>query len=385
MTTQSFKPLNSKDVVTTRELLHESIPITGSLLSGTYGNTATSTEFPNEPNIKNFSHGMFQSIYDYPYLSSSANHIFDITVGYSTSSSWAHSDEPIPNGDNTQNTAKLNIYNQMAQGLVGHDHTGSIKTFQIPGGDLIREAYFVNFSRLLVKDEIKKGSFSIEFGTGSTFVTAHDYAGSTRKLVDYGATTYYTDSPAGDYAVLTMSANPPEWEQGGKPAGLIYYQAGIAVLSASMFWPLDASHIEKNADHDADDYIAISGSGVGLTKDDDNLTFKNLLVSSSISGTANALRRRIDNLEFQNTTELNSTVHFCRLNHGEFNYSSNPTYLSESKIQVKGNDKSALPISYVTTIGLYGPDNALLAVAKLSRPLKKTSTNEITLRVRLDY
>ena len=56
MTTQSFKPLNSKDVVTTRELLHESIPITGSLLSGTYGNTATSTEFPNEPNIKNFSH-----------------------------------------------------------------------------------------------------------------------------------------------------------------------------------------------------------------------------------------------------------------------------------------------------------------------------------------
>ena len=42
-------------------------------------------------------------------------------------------------------------------------------------------------------------------------------------------------------------------------------------------------------------------------------------------------------------------------------------------------------ISYVTSIGLYSSDNILLAVAKLSEPLKKDPTNEITLRVRLDY
>ena len=91
---------------------------------------------------------MFQSIFDYPHLSSSANHLFDLTVGYSTASTWA-TGQPIPDGDNTQNTEKLNIYNQMAQVLVGHDHTGSIKEFKIPGGDTIREAYFINFSRLL--------------------------------------------------------------------------------------------------------------------------------------------------------------------------------------------------------------------------------------------
>jgi len=43
------------------------------------------------------------------------------------------------------------------------------------------------------------------------------------------------------------------------------------------------------------------------------------------------------------------------------------------------------PVSYMTTVGLYSPDNELLAVAKLSEPLKKTPTNELTLRVRLDY
>ena len=68
----------------------------------------------------------------------------------------------------------------------------------------------------------------------------------------------------------------------------------------------------------------------------------------------------------------------------EFNYSSNPTYLSASKMKVK-NERSDEPISYITTVGLYGANNELLAVAKLSEPLKKTPADEFTLRVRLDY
>ena len=225
----------------------------------------------------------------------------------------------------------------------------------------------------------------MSFGTGSTFATAHDYGGDARTLYDYGDTTYYTDSPAGDYAVLTMSADPPDPEEGGKPAGLVFYQAGVVVLSASMFFPYDPDQMQPTEDHDNDNFLVITGSGAKNTKDDDNFSFRQLLVSSSISGTANALRHRIDNIEFQNTTELNSTIHFCRMNHNEFNYSSNPTYLSGSQIIVKNNNVLQPPRSYVTTVGLYSADNELLAVAKLSEPLRKDPTNELTLRVRLDY
>jgi len=70
--------------------------------------------------------------------------------------------------------------------------------------------------------------------------------------------------------------------------------------------------------------------------------------------------------------------------HNDFNYSSNPTYLDSSQIRVKTR-ASDTPVSYITTVGLYSADNELLAVAKLSEPLKKDPTNEITLRVRLDY
>ena len=92
----------------------------------------------------------------------------------------------------------------------------------------------------------------------------------------------------------------------------------------------------------------------------------------------------MENISFNNTTELNSTIYFCRANNNDFNYSSNPSYLSASKIRVKDN-VSDPPLSYVTTVGLYSPDNELLAVAKVSEPLKKDPTDEFTLRVRLDY
>ena len=132
----TFKTLRSKDVVSTRTMLHEAIPITGTIISGTY----------NDLNIKNYSHGIFQSVFDYPYLSSSANHIFDITNGYSTGSALSAS-------TNTQNAKKTNIYNELAQILVGFDETGSIRLFDedgdLTGGTKLQECFFLNFTRLL--------------------------------------------------------------------------------------------------------------------------------------------------------------------------------------------------------------------------------------------
>jgi hypothetical protein len=109
-----------------------------------------------------------------------------------------------------------------------------------------------------------------------------------------------------------------------------------------------------------------------------------LFETGSINDCNFAFRNRIRNITFNNTTELNSAIHFCRINHNDFNYSSNPTYLTGSQIRVKINPTDA-PISYFTTIGLYSPDNELLAVAKVSEPLKKDPTQEMILRVRLDY
>jgi len=70
--------------------------------------------------------------------------------------------------------------------------------------------------------------------------------------------------------------------------------------------------------------------------------------------------------------------------HNEFNYSTNPTYLSGSKIRVKTTSTDT-PVAYITTVGLYNDNNELMGVGKLSEPLKKTPDTEFTIRARLDY
>ena len=357
----TFSHLTNRDMTATRTLLHESIPLTGSILTGTYSPAVV------DNNIKNYAHGMWQSCYDYPYLSSSANHILDVTVGYATGSVLSSSTPTL------QQEKKINIYQQMAQLLVGHEDSGEIKPFDrdgdlAAGGTKIKEAIFVNFARLLTKDEIKKGSFKFEVYTGSvkpgsTWLPQEDLA----TIEDHGAaTSYKTNSPVGDYAILYTSSADINTESG---VGLVYYQAGIAVLTSSIFT-----------------YKGLGPAGAQANMGPGFLsgTSQSLLTGANVQTYADCFRNKIKNISFNNTTELNSTIYFCRANHNDFNYSSNPTYLNNSKIRVKNVAQDA-PVSYITTVGLYSADNELLAVAKLSEPLKKTPSNELTLRVRLDY
>lgn len=381
----SSKLLTPKDQVSTRTLLHEAVPMTGQLMSGTYG--GDTTDLGSEGNIKNFSHGMFQSVYDYPFLSSSANHICDLTMGYSSHSVLSQSTVT----DAVQQVKKINMYNEMAQVLVGFNESGSIREFDEDGdltqGTKIQEAFFVNFTRLLAKDEVKKGSFSLKLGVNSEYGTP--FAGGTNSgsitLTDYsGSSGYKVNSPAGEYGILYATSSQASGDEnplaagfdanGQYPAGLIYYQAGIAVLTASVFTgglltvPPSASFMEP-----------AEATSVGLAG-----SLTGSFTGSAISGNCNFLRHRVESISFNNTTELNSTVYFCRANHNEFNYSSNQTYVSGSKFVVKVNAND-LPVAYPTTVGLYSADNELMAVAKLSEPLKKDPTTEFTLRVRLDY
>ena len=388
----TYKSFLSNDIASTRTLLHEAIPITGSIVSGTYNATKT-TVLGSEANIKTFGHGMFESTYDYPYLSSSANHIFDVTVGF-------HSSSPVSGttSGHSQVAKKINVYNQMAQYLVGYDHTGSIKKFKLPtpGEAEMNECYFVPFSRLLSKDEIKKGSFTMELAaSGNTAFNQTPALMTDRiKITDTsGSSGYHVDSPAGEYGVLFASSSTDDaavapWlstetlgnSKTNPPCGLIYYQAGICVLSASLFNNATAHGGLLGASVSP----AKSPKVVKLGLDNDTTGFLLAATGATISQLADGFRNRVYNISYNNTTELNSTIYFCRVSHNDFNYSSNPTYLSSSQLRVKTMAADS-PVTYITTIGLYSADNELLAVAKLSEPLRKDPTNELTLRVRLDY
>jgi hypothetical protein len=390
----TFKNLSQEDISNSRTYLYEQIPITGSIVSGTYSSSA------GEGNILNYSHGMFQTVYDYPYLSSSANNLMDITVGFGSGSLLASQVNVANYGKK-----KKNIYNQLAKVLYGTDVTGAINLLDRDGvtdssADKMPNGFFLTFSRLLVKDEIKKGTFKLKLAlSGGTSASPVGTQNDSNRFVLTGTLSdlsgafatpgYLTNSPVGDYGILYLSesAAGSKANYGSNPdprVGLIFYQAGVVFINSDIFAAYSAS---------TDSSVSLVTSSRGqlaapalMTGSTANyLHVQDLFLSGTVSDACDSFRRRLYNVEFQNTTQLNSTIYFLRANNNEFNYSSNPTYLSGSQIVVKGGLRQNAPVSYITTAGLYSSDGDLMAVAKLSQPLKKTEEQSLILRVRLDY
>ena len=83
--------------------------------------------------------------------------------------------------------------------------------------------------------------------------------------------------------------------------------------------------------------------------------------------------------------QIKSTHYFCRVKHGMYNHSQNPTYYSGSDNALAVPSFRTDPKSYITTVGLYNDSNELLAVAKLSRQILKSTSREALIKVRLDF
>lgn len=378
--TSTTKKFNASDILTTTTDLYESIPITGSIVSGAYAEPDQANS-----NIKSYTHGMFQSVYDYPHLSSSANLLFDVTAGFSGDSTLeANASASATAAVKTARTKKMNMYNQMSQLLVGYDTTGSHRSFDqdgdLAGGLKHDDVIFLAFSRVFTKDSIQKGSFTMKVGINAGYSASTAY--SDYLVIQDTSTGYLVNSPAGDYGILKVTFENTTGTETAPDsaitanAGLIYYDAGIVVLSKEIFNAYDSStntagKIGSGASQDCE-----FGSSSGRVN--------SVLQDGTIDDFATAFRNRLINVSFNNTAELNSTIYHCRVSGNDFNYSTNPTYLDNSKIRVKVNGTDA-PVSYVTGVGLYSENNELLAVAKLSQPIKNSLDKDFTIKVRLDY
>ncbi len=369
----TYKDFSSNDIINSKTLLYENIPVTASIVSGTLYSGA---------NIKSYAHGMYESVYDYNFQSASANQLFDMTAGLISGS-------PAYSTADTNLSIKNNIYNQMAQVLVGYDYQGNILKFDEDGDtatdaaeEKINSCFILNLNRLLVKDEIKKGTFNLQLGIHPSDITPYSSSCIISDLS--GSDSYRVNSPTGEYGILYANAfTGTNTATVRRPAvGLLFYQAGVAVLSTAIFAASSSANPTSSMSANTRGQLITACS---MSSGDSYFNVQQLFRSGSVDKINAALRRRVMNLSINNTTQLNSTIHFCRVGNTEFNYSSNPTYLSSSKIIVKADEQNNNPVSYITTVGLYSSDNQLLAVAKLSQPIKKTPSNEMILRVRLDY
>jgi hypothetical protein len=92
-----------------------------------------------------------------------------------------------------------------------------------------------------------------------------------------------------------------------------------------------------------------------------------------------------NHFQIQSEETITSDYIFCRIRNSQANYTTNPSFISASTGEILDPVLINSPEVYVTTVGLYNDSNELLAVAKLSRPLRKDFTKEALIRVKLDF
>ena len=89
---------------------------------------------------------------------------------------------------------------------------------------------------------------------------------------------------------------------------------------------------------------------------------------------------------FDSTLTIYESQYKCTLRENEFNFSQNPTLISGSSNSGILYDfaTGSYFTPYITSIGLYNNDKELLAIAKLSQPLRISDTTDTSIIINLD-
>jgi len=373
------------ETTNTKDFVFETVAITGSVISGTYPDIGFGGTVSNS-NLKNATSGLYQTVFDYPHLSQSANQLFDITFGIRDGGEFTL-DESGSAALITGSQDKINIYNQMAAVILGFDQTGSVRVFDVSGNfnavdheSVMDAPVFINFSRLVGKDEIKKGSFELTFDTSLHQAGVSRFA--SRKII--------TDSGSAD---LENGLRILKETTHNRNVGILDRFRGIAAIQ------LSSSVVQGFYEDLSDRTVRGSNGPIGhnyfVSASDNDIArcyqFGESIVSGTITELADGFRHRVFNLQVENTTQLNTVQYVINAGSSDFNYSSNPSYVdANSQIRVKKTQNGALQknlpaYAYITGVGLYSPDGELMAVAKLSKPIKKSESAPLLLGVKLTY
>lgn len=230
--------------------------------------------------------------------------------------------------------------------------------------------FALNFSPDKFKDRIDEGQFEIciagNAGSPNQFTKLTLIDDS--KLLNKQSSVYNLISGSIINGVPTPYNSG---EYGG--FGLFYPKNGVVILNASK----------------VDDKVNFA-SGVFSATPRTNTPASFTLFTNALLGTVNFPTIVAPYMKVRKSEYFSATNYFIRVKNREFNYTNNPTFVSDGTDgqvvgTIKYQDLIDNPKTYPTTVGLYNDNNELVAVAKLSRPTQKTFDNELLIKVMLQF
>ena len=303
------------------------------------GNSGELTEFWTSSYQSSTQKQYYYEIYNGDPTDSTKEAQFSIAYGH-----YAGSGSLGTNEDSPSNA----IYSQFQQVLLPASQT----TFTF-GGASQDDVYVVSINRARIKDKLDPGNWEM-------VISGSD--GETLRLIDdSGDTNQLGNSNKNVYNIVSGSLVDGVQNE-DEIFGAVYPQFGIIVLSAAG---LDASAslgTVRTSNTDAQNHGKLFTAISGAASDDSDNGF-----------------------QARSEEEVKSTFFFVRAKNAEYNFSNNPSYVTGSNGKLNQQTFVGDPKSYITTVGLYNNDNELLAIAKLSKPLLKSFSNEILIKVKLDF
>ena len=282
-------------------------------------------------------------------------------------------------------TATRAVYGQYKTMLLENDPTSvsaaeasNVSQFVLANNHRLDQFYAINIARDRFKDKLDPGNFELSLSlmnnaplasnltvTAGKIITLIDDSGDSNDSLNYGglpSNVRNIVSGTIDGGIYN-SSNPHYY-------GLVYPDKGVLIIdsfSASLNLNLGTVSASLDGDNAIRLFKSISGSGVLSA----GFTARSVSVKDC-SYYYVRVPARIGNSPTNNNVGLAL-------------YSNNPTFVSSSRNEIEQTSFINDPAVYITSIGMYNDSGELLAVAKMSQPIKKTPNSELSVTVRLEY
>ena len=303
------------------------------------GNSGELTVFHTSSFQSNTQKAYYYEIYNGSSSISTNEPQFSIAYGHYAGSGSAGTNEDSPSSA---------IYSQLQQVLLPANQ----KFFRFEDTNQ-NDVYAIAINRARLKDRLDPGNWElvISASAGKPVLRLIDDSGDTNQAGNPRQTKYNIVS--GSLAAGVQDSS--------QIYGEVYPQHGIIVLGAHAL-----------------DQSASMGTVRSQTDAQNHGKLFTRIKNAADDNSANGFQAR-------NEEEIKSTFYFVRAKNAEYNFSNNPTFISGSEGKLSQATFIGDPIVYITNIGLFNNDNELLAIAKLSKPLLKSFSNEILIKVKLDF
>ena len=303
----------------------------------------------------------------YYTLQKSSEDQFSIAYGHKAGSG------SVSEGNNAFGETRA-IYKQFASLLLPYD--------EVEGGFIVNDTsqsdmYFISFERARMKDRVNRKNWTL------TLSGSLKASWARIKLTDNSKNSASVSSPVGPrYDVISGSLGNTA---ANTKYGYFYPNVGVLALSQQQ---LSASLPGTGGYLQSGSKIGKSNGhvkGVGFGRD----TGVGTGAADNAGKMVNSILLGVDaqqgGLTFRSEEDQTSVSYFCRAKARDFNFSNNPTFSSGSDNGFSNTDFEGNPQSFITTVGLYNSGDNLVAVGRLSTPVKKNYTTEATIKVNLTY